>query len=187
MEHALLKSLLNKDFYDETRGNRCPEKLFTKDLQKVKRVIDQAMDNYQRDLSLDEIKGLFFANNPTLTTAQKQQYELQFQKIKSSDSIGADVASEILSNMFRQVVGEEVANLGFQYVNGEQHSMEPLRNLIDNYQDDFIPSIRINYVDNSIDHLLSVAANNTKWQFNIHSLHNAVHGLDNGMLFVIGA
>lgn len=187
MEHALLKSLLNKDFYDETRGNRCPEKLFTKDLQKVKRVIDQAMDNYQRDLSLEEIKGLFFANNPTLTTAQKQQYELQFQKIKSSDSIGADVASEILSNMFRQVVGEEVANLGFQYVNGEQHSMEPLRNLIDNYQDDFIPSIRINYVDNSIDHLLSVAANNTKWQFNIHSLHNAVHGLDNGMLFVIGA
>jgi hypothetical protein len=81
LEHALLKSLLNKDFYDETRGNRCPEKLFTKDLQKVKRVIDQAMDNYQRDLSLDEIKGLFFANNPTLTTSQKQQYDLQFIRL----------------------------------------------------------------------------------------------------------
>ena len=187
MEHALIKSLLTKDFYDETRGHRCPDKLFTRDLQKVKRVVDQAMENYQRDLGIEEVKALFFATNPTLTTSQKQQYELQFQKIKTSEPIGADVASEILSNMFRTLVGEEVANLGFQYVNGEQSSMEPLRNILDNYQDDFIPSIRINYVDNSIDNLLALAANNTKWQFNVHSLHNAVHGLDNGMLFVIGA
>ena len=187
MEHALIKSLLSKDFYDETRGHRCPDKLFTKDLQKVKRIVDQAMENYQRDLTLDEVKALFFANNPTLTTSQKQQYDLQFQKIKTSDPIGADVASEILSNMFRTVVGEEVANLGFQYVNGEQQTMEPLRNILDSYQDDFIPSIRVNFVDNSIDNLIAIAANNTKWQFNVHSLHNAVHGLDNGMLFVIGA
>jgi hypothetical protein len=187
LEHALIKSLLTKDFYDETRGHRCPDKLFTRDLQKVKRVVDQAMENYQRDLGIEEVKALFFATNPTLTTSQKQQYELQFQKIKTSEPIGADVASEILSNMFRTLVGEEVANLGFQYVNGEQSSMEPLRNILDNYQDDFIPSIRINYVDNSIDNLLALAANNTKWQFNVHSLHNAVHGLDNGMLFVIGA
>jgi hypothetical protein len=89
--------------------------------------------------------------------------------------------------MFRQVVGEEVANLGFQYVNGEQSSMEPLRTILDSYQDDFTPSIRVNYVDNSIDNLIHNASNNTKWQFNVHSLHHAVQGLDNGMLFVIGA
>jgi hypothetical protein len=187
MEHALLKSLMHKEFYDDTRGNRCPEKIFSKDLRKIKNVIDKAMDTYQRDLSQDEIKALFFADNPTLTTAQKQQYELQFQKIKTSETIGADVASEILSNMFRQVVGEEVANLGFQYVNGEQSSMEPLRNILEQYQDDFTPSIRISYVDNSIDNLIQSASNSTKWQFNIHSLHSAVPGLDNGMLFVIGA
>jgi hypothetical protein len=187
MEHALIKSLLHKDFYDETRGNRCPEKIFSKDLRKVKSIIDKAMDNYQRDLGLDEVKALFFADHPTLTTAQKQQYELQFQKIKTSESIGSDVAAEVLSNMFRQVVGEEVANLGFQYVNGEQSSMEPLRNILEQYQDDFTPSIRINYVDNSIDNLIQSASNSTKWQFNIHSLHNAVPGLDSGMLFVIGA
>jgi hypothetical protein len=187
MEHALIKSLLHKDFYDETRGNRCPEKIFSRDMRKVKSVIDKAMDTYQRDLSLEEVKALFFADNPTLTTSQKQAYELQFQKVKSADQLGADVATEVLSNMFRQVVGEEVANLGFQYVNGEQSSMEPLRNLIDQYQDDFTPSIRINYVDNSIDHLIHSASNSTKWQFNVHSLHSSVQGLDSGMLFVIGA
>jgi hypothetical protein len=187
LEHALLRSLLDKEFYDGTRGNRCPDKLFTKDLRKIKNTIDLAMDNYQRDLSIDEVQALFFTQNPTLTTAQKQSYELQFHKINKADKLGADVANDVLVNMFRQVVGEEVANLGFQYVNGDQTSMEPLRKILDSYQDDFTPSIRINYVDNSIDSLIQSSANNTKWQFNVHSLHNAVHGLDNGMLFVIGA
>ena len=187
MELTLIRSLMNKDFYDETRGNRCPEKLFTKDIRKIKSVIDSAMEQYKRDLTVDEVQALFFAANPTLTTAQKHSYELQFNKIRNEDVMGADVATEVLSNMFRQVVGEEVANLGFSYVNGDETTMEPLRNILNNYQDDFTPSIRIEYVDNSIDNLIQTAASNTKWRFNIQSLFQSVNGLDNGMLFVIGA
>jgi hypothetical protein len=187
MELTLIRSLMDKGFYDETRGNSCPEKLFTKDVRKIKSTIDTAMDQYQRDLTVDEVQALFFAANPTLTTAQKHAYELQFDRIRKEDVMGSDVATEVLSNMFRQVVGEEVANLGFQYVNGDQTTMEPLRNIIEQYQEDFTPSIRINYVDNSIDNLTAMAANNSKWQFNIQSLFQSVNGLDNGMLFVIGA
>jgi hypothetical protein len=187
MELTLIRSLMDKDFYDETRGNRCPEKLFSKDARKIKSTIDTAMDQYQRDLTVDEVQALFFAANPTLTTAQKHAYELQFDRIRKEQIMGSDIATEVLSNMFRQVVGEEVANLGFQYVNGDQTTMEPLRNILEQYQEDFTPSIRINYVDNSIENLTAIAANNTKWQFNIQSLHQSVQGLDNGMLFVIGA
>ena len=187
MELTLIRSLMDKDFYDETRGNRCPEKLFSKDARKIKSTIDTAMDQYQRDLTVDEVQALFFAANPTLTTAQKHAYELQFDRIRKEQIMGSDIATEVLSNMFRQVVGEEVANLGFQYVNGDQTTMEPLRNILEQYQEDFTPSIRINYVDNSIENLTAIAANNTKWQFNIQSLHHSVQGLDNGMLFVIGA
>jgi hypothetical protein len=187
MELALLRSLMNKDFYDETRGNRCPDRLFSKDLRKIKAVIDTAMENYKRDLTVDEIKALFTATNPTLTTAQKHAYDMTFTKMNNEDVMGADVATEVISNMFRQVVGEEVANLGFQFVNGDQTSMEPLRNILNQYQDDFTPSIRIEYVDNSIDNLLENSSSNTKWRFNIPSLFQSVNGLDNGMLFVIGA
>jgi hypothetical protein len=187
MELALLRSLMNKDFYDETRGNRCPDRLFSKDLRKIKAVIDTAMENYKRDLTVDEIKALFTATNPTLTTAQKHAYDMTFTKMNNEDVMGADVATEVISNMFRQVVGEEVANLGFQFVNGDQTSMEPLRNILNQYQDDFTPSIRIEYVDNSIDNLLQNSSSNTKWRFNIPSLFQSVNGLDNGMLFVIGA
>ena len=113
MELTLIRSLMNKDFYAETRGNRCTEKLFTKATTKIKFIIDSAMERYKRDLTVDEVQALFFAANPTLTTAQKHAYELQFTKIRNEDVMGSDAATEVLSNMFRQVVGEEVANLGF--------------------------------------------------------------------------
>jgi DnaB-like helicase C terminal domain len=187
MEHALLKSLLTKSFYDETRGAKCPDKIFSKDLRKIKQVIDKAMEEYQRDITPEELEALYFTENPTLTTAQKHAMHLEFKKIRANTPMGADVAQKVISNLFRQLVGEEVANLGFQYVNGEQSTMEPLRQILDSYQDDFTPQIRVNYVDNSIDNLLNKAANNTKWRFNIPSLFNSVQGLDNGMLFVIGA
>ena len=186
MELSLLKSLLNKEFYNETRS-KCPEKLFGKDLRKIKYTIDKAMEQYDKDLSLEEIKALFFASNPTLTTAQKHSFELAFNSIDKADALGTDVANDVLSNLFRQVVGQDVANLGFDFVNGEKTSLEPLRALIDSYQDDFMPSVRITYVDNSIDNLIERATAATKWQFNIPTLHHSVAGLDAGMLFVIGA
>ena len=45
MEYPLLRSLLNKNFYDDIRGNACPVDLFTKDLRKVKSLIDQSMES----------------------------------------------------------------------------------------------------------------------------------------------
>jgi len=187
MEQQILKSLLNKEFYDSVRGGKCPTQVFTKDLRKIKETIDYAMEQFDRDLLLDEVKGLFFSKNPTLTTSQKHQYELIFGQINNSSVVGSDVASEVLSSMFRQFVGQEVANLGFQCVNGDVTTMEPLRNLLENYQDDFTPTVKVNFVDNSVDNLLNSTNTNTKYKFNINSLYKSVQGLDEGMLFVIGA
>ena len=187
MEQQILKSLLNKEFYDSVRGGKCPTQVFTKDLRKIKETIDYAIEEFDRDLTTDEIKGLFFSKNPTLTTSQKHQYELIFKQIEDSSVVGSDVANEVLSSMFRQFVGQEVANLGFQYVNGDMTTLEPLRGLIENYQEDFTPKVKADFVDNSVENLINSASSNTKYRFNINSLFQAVEGLDGGMLFVIGA
>ena len=63
VEHSLLRSLLTKKFYDDTRGNLCPANLFNKDLRKIKETIDISMDSYERDLTLEELKSLFFVKN----------------------------------------------------------------------------------------------------------------------------
>ena len=147
MELALLRSLMNKEFYQEHRGAKCPDRLFSKDARKIKQAIDNAMDRYERSLTPDEIEALFMSNNPILTTAQKQAYSSLFAQVKKETPLGGDVAQEVLSKLFQQVVGEDVANLGFEYVNGTQTSLEPLRRLIEQHNDDFTPDLNVEWDD----------------------------------------
>jgi len=187
MEQALIRSLMNKDFYDDHRGIRCPDKLFTKDMRKIKNSVDYAMQQYDRTVTPDEVEVLFMANNPTLTTAQKQAYGDLFTRIKKESPLGNDVAQEVLSKLFQQVVGEEIANLGFDYVNGSQSSLEPLRNLLEQYGDDFIPTMNIEWADISIETLLAKNAMEARWAFNIPSLTRKIEGVNEGHLIEVGA
>ena len=178
---------MTKDFYDDHRGIRCPDKLFTKDMRKIKNSVDYAMKTYNRTVTPDEVEVLFMSNNPTLTTAQKSAYGDLFSRIKKESPLGNDIAQEVLSKLFQQVVGEEIANLGFDYVNGSQTSLEPLRNLLEQYGDDFIPSMNIEWADISIENLLARNDMEARWSFNIPSLTRKVEGVNEGHLIEVGA
>ena len=69
--------------------------------------------------------------------------------------MGSDVAQEVLSKLFQQVVGEDIANLGFDYVNGDKSSLEPLRLLLEQYGDDFTPNLNVEWDDIEIETLLA--------------------------------
>jgi len=187
MELALIRSLMDKGFYEDHRGSKCPDKLFTKDIRKVKKVIDKAMDTYNRSVTPDEVEALFLADNPTMTTAQKQAYAGLFANIKKESPMGSDVAGEVLSRLFRQLVGEEVANLGFEYVSGENNSLEPLRNLLEFYGDDFTPNLNIEWDDITIDTLMSKAELEARWSLNIPSVARKIEGVNDGQLIEVGA
>ena len=187
MELSLIRSLMDKEFYEDHRGARCPDRLFSKDVRKIKQAIDTAMDRYERTVSPDEIEALFMSNNPTLTTAQKHAYSALFHKIKSEQPMGSDVAQEVLCKLFQQVVGEDIANLGFDYVNGDKSSLEPLRMLLEQYGDDFTPDLNIDWDDIDMDTLLSRNDLEARWTFNIPSLTRKVEGVNAGHLIEIGA
>ena len=178
---------MKKDFYDEHRGIRCPDKLFSKDLRKIKNSVDYAMQRYNRSVTPDEVEALFLANNPTMTTAQKQAYGDFFVRIKKEQPLGNDVAQEVLSKLFQQVVGEEIANLGFDYVNGSKSSLEPLRNMLEQYGDDFIPTLNVEWADISMETLLAKNAMEARWTFNIPSLTRKIEGVNEGRLIEVGA
>ena len=44
MELALIRTLMDKDFYENNKGIRTPDNLFSKDLRGIKRTIDYAME-----------------------------------------------------------------------------------------------------------------------------------------------
>ena len=162
MELSLIRSLMDREFYDDHRGARCPDRLFSKDVRKIKNTIDKAMDQYERTVTPDEIEALFMANNPTLTTAQKQAYSSLFANIKREQPIGGDVAQEVLSKLFQQAVGEDIANLGVEYVVGDKSSLEPLRQILEQYGDDFTPNLNIEWDDIDIETLLR--RNDRDWE-----------------------
>jgi len=187
MELSLIRSLMDKTFYDEHRGAKCPNRLFSKDVRKIKDALDKAMDTYERSVTPDEIEALFMSNNPTMTTAQKQAYSSLFGGIKREQPMGEDIAQEVLSKMFQQVVGEDIANLGFDYVNGSQSTLEPLRHILEQYGDDFTPNLNIEWEDISIESLLSKNDLEARWSFGIPSLTRVVEGVNAGHLIEVGA
>jgi hypothetical protein len=187
MELSLVRSLMDKGFYDDHRGARCPDRLFSKDVRRIKQTVDTAMQRYERTVTPDEVEALFMSNNPTLTTAQKQAYSALFHNIKKETPLGGDIAGEVLSKLFQQVVGEDIANLGFDYVNGDKATLEPLRNLLEQYSDDFTPDLKVEWDDIDMDTLMSKADLEARWTFNIPSLTRKVEGVNAGHLIEIGA
>ena len=144
-ELALLRTMMDKNFYEDHKGIRFPDKLFTKDLRKIKQTLEYAMEKYEQSVTPATLEALFFANNGTLTTANKEVFRDLFKKIDRETALSKDVASDVLSKLFQRVVGEEVANIGIDYVNGKLHSMEALRNIISSYQDDFMPNLKVEW------------------------------------------
>ena len=187
MELSLIRSLMDKSFYDDHRGAKCPDRLFSKDVRKIKQTIDKAMDTYSRTVSPDEVEALFMSDNPTLTTAQKQAYASLFASVKNENTMGNDIAQEVLSKLFRQVIGEDVANIGFDMVNGDANTLESLRNLLEMYNDDFIPNMNIEWDDITIETLMAKAELEARWTFNISPLTRRVEGVSGGQLIEVGA
>ena len=187
MELSLIRSLMDKTFYDDHRGARCPDRLFSKDVRKIKQAIDNAMDRYERTVTPAEIEALFMANNPTLTTAQRQAYSHLFVQVSKEQAMGSDVAQEVLSKLFQQVIGEDIANLGFDYVNGSKSSLDPLRQMLEQYGDDFTPNLKVEWEDIDLDTIIAMTDLESQWTFNIPTLTRKVEGINAGHLIEVGA
>lgn len=187
MELALIRTLLDKEFYDLHKGVRCPDKLFTKDVRKIKQTLDYAMETYEKSLTPVELEALFYANNNSMTTANKEAYRDLFRRMAREQPLSKEIADTVLSKLFQQVVGEEIANIGFDYVNGAQTTLEPLRNILSDYQDDFMPNLKVDWGDISIETLLEANDVQSQWKWNIPSLRRKVEGISGGHLVVVGA
>jgi KaiC/GvpD/RAD55 family RecA-like ATPase len=187
MELALLKTLLNRDFYDRHKGIKCPDKIFSKDVRKIKQALDTAMEVYEGDLTVADLNAVFNRMNASMTTATRGAYDDLFKRLGITEPIKEEIAQDTLSQMFQQHVGDRVANLGFDFVNGTENSLEPLRRLLEDYKNDFTPNLRVDWDDNSLDTVLDAVALESKWSFNISSLVRRVEGVSGGHLVLVGA
>ena len=59
MELALIKTLLDRDFYEQHNGIRCPDKIFSKDVRKIKQALDTAMETYDGNMNVQDLQAVF--------------------------------------------------------------------------------------------------------------------------------
>jgi len=187
MELALIKTLLNRDFYEQHKGIRCPDHIFSKDTRGIKQALDAAMETYEGSLSVQDLQAVFTVQNKSMTTATKTAMDALFRRIEMTDPIKEEIAQDTLSQLFQNYVGDVVANLGFDYVNGTENSLEPLRKILDDYKDDFTPNLRTVWEEDDLDTILAATALESRWSFNIPSLARRVEGVSGGHLIVVGA
>lgn len=178
---------MDHSFHEEHNSFKCPDTIFSNEGKKIKNAIEAAVTQYKRSLMPSEVEAIYLSQNPTLTTSQKAEIAGTFRKIQKEDVLGRDVAQDVLSTMFKQYIGEEIANLGFDYVNGKNDSLESLHALLEKYEDNFLPKVTVTWDNLTIDQIIEQTLQKPKWAFNIPSLNQKVTGIDGGQLIEIGA
>ena len=187
MELGLMKTLLNKEFYDTNKVFARQGVFRSKETKSIKRVLDDAMFRYKEDLGTDDLEALFFTANPTLTSAQKDVYRSIFQKVLIQQPLSKEVAHDVLTQLNREASADELADLSFKIANGEITSLHPVREFIAQHADNFTPSLRVDFEPIDIEYLLTQNALEFKWHINIPTVAQMIPGINAGQLIVAAA
>lgn len=184
MELALLKTLINREFYKENRS-LAKEKVFrSKETQSIKRAIDKAMVDYEKNLGPADIEALFYTSNPTLTTAQRDVYRDLFRKLNAASPLNTDVAQDVLRELNREDAANELMDIAFKMSNGEVTSLHKIKLFMDRREDDFLPTLKVYFEPMDIDSLLKKNELKFKWKFNIPTVAQLVPGVNQGQIIV---
>jgi len=186
MELALLKTLMNRTFYNENK-NIAKEKIFrSKETRSIKQVLDEAMTDYENDIGLSDVEALFFTKNSTLTTSQKEIYKSIFRKMDDADTLNEDIAQNVLRELNREDAANQLMDIAFKMSNGEVTSLHKIVDFIDRREDDFMPSLKVYFENMDIDSLLEQNELQFKWKINIPTVAQLVPGVNSGQI-VVGA
>lgn len=179
METKLLKLLLDKDFYDAHK-HQLIDRMFPDAAGVVFQTIKQAHKQYERSLTLDEVEALYRALNPTATRANRQTVLELIQDIHAEGDIGADVAADVIRNLWKAEIGRMIAEHAIDIADGKSDSLRGIIDIIERTQDNFVPKDEVVPITNDIDELIAIDDTRSRWVFNIPTLRDAAHGIGPG-------
>ena len=167
--------MLQKDFYEENK-NRVLRSMFPSELSDLYDTIVTGHKEYNRDLTVSEVRELFKVHNPTTTRAKYEVVSDMLTDIHKLSSIGQDVAKDVLQRMWQQEIGRNIADMGLAIMEGSPEKITEVRRLVEKSEEGFVPQDDIEPVPTDLDTLLQFAENEECWHFNIPSLSKVVRG-----------
>ena len=167
--------MLQKDFYEENK-NRVLRSMFPAELSDLYDTIVTGHKEYNRDLTVTEVRELFKVHNPTTTRAKYEVVSDMLTDIHKLSNIGQDVAKDVLQRMWQQEIGRNIADMGLAIMEGSPEKITEVRRLVEKSEEGFVPQDDIEPVPTDLDTLLELAENEECWHFNIPSLSKVVRG-----------
>ena len=186
MELALLRTLMNREVYNGNK-NVAREKVFrSQETRNIKKVLDQAMTDYENAIGPSDVEALFFTQNTTLTTSQRDMYESLFRKITAAEPLNEDVVQNVLRELNREDAANELMDIAFKMSNGEITSLHKIIQFSERREEDFMPALKVYFESMDINSLLEKNELQFKWKFNIPTVAQFVPGVNAGQI-VVGA
>ena len=183
-ERQLIKLLLKKPFYEKNKG-KVTKTTFSNGLGNFFTTIEKAHKDYEHDLTIDELIDLHTEKyNPALTRAAKLNFETLVQEIKKETEPNEAVASDIIEAVHKRNLAHKVAVIATDIFNGQDKSFNEIKQLLDNTEGD---ADEHESVTEDIPELIESLDIQTKFEFNLPSLHEQVPGVGPGNLVIVFA
>ena len=185
IEKQLLTLCLKKDFYKEHR-NKLSKSLFTNGVGNFFETIQKAHDEYDTDLSLDELSVLHTEKyNPALTRASRHNFSELITELRDEEEPNENVIGDIIESLHRRNMAHKIAVMATDIYNGKSEDFNKIKHLLDNPQ--IIEESNDEKVTSNVDELLDLIDVTTKWNFNLQSLQEQVSGIGEGNLAIFFA
>ena len=176
MELKILRGLLSAEFFALNKSN-LSAKLFEEELRDIYECIDEGHQNYEQDLTIDDVEAIWVKNNPVATRSEKDTMSDLFTVIQKEEPLSEGVASDLIKELWKRHVGHKIANMGIELTEGVPDAMSRLTSLLDNVREGVMPNDFGDTTTKDIQELLRMTSDDARWKFNLATLSRNVYGI----------
>ena len=187
MYQSILKECLQNEFYNVNKS-KLRSSIFDDESKDIYETIKIMHEKFDRDISPSELFTFWKSQNPTSTGSWTEQIEDLINNITTSDCLNHEIAGDVISNLWRQHIGLDIANLGIRMSEGSVEAMDELNVLLAKVADGYTPdNFESSVVTDDIYEMLAAVSDANRFKFNIESLSKHVYGIARGEFGVIAA
>ena len=103
--------------------------MFPEELSDLYNTIATGHKQYERDLTISEVRELFKVHNPTITRAKHEVVSDMLTDIHKLPAIGKDVAKDVLQKIWQQEIGRNIADMGLAIMEGSPEKIADVKDL----------------------------------------------------------
>lgn len=185
MKAPFIRLLLQTQFYNKFK-NKLEDEMFDGEEAYIWSIIKWGHEEFKRDLRVDELYDLIKIQNPTLTSASKNNIASIIDDVNTAEAANEDFANKVLHHLWKKQQGLFIANYGLELTEGKRADLLDLQARINSIGEDFLPNDNLNIVPTDVDDVLTAMQNRDMWKFNIPSLHAKLPGMSGGdFLYVL--